>query len=125
MVGDEVGHDLTLPLGIVGGVGHQHGEVLPPRLPSIPARSSWWKGLPDRGTATPTVTVVPAASDRATGWWVKPRRSMTASTRCRVCSATGRVPLMTCETVLTETPASLATIVIVTGMSPILAQRGL
>ena len=67
---------------------------------------------------SPMVTVEPAASERATGLCVKPSSSMTARTVARVSGATGRVPLMTWDTVLTETPAALATIVIVTAGIP-------
>src|SRR5918995_6025130 len=42
---------------------------------------------------------------------------MAASTARRVASDAGRVPLMTCETVVTETPASLATSAMVTTRS--------
>src|SRR4051812_40961684 len=63
--------------------------------------------------ASPSDCVRRRASARATTFWLYPVRSIAASTLRRVRSLAGRVPLITCETVVTETPASLATSAIV------------
>ncbi len=49
---------------------------------------------------------------------VKPRSSMTFSTRRRVSAETGRLPESTCDTVVLLTPAAAATAWIVTVLAP-------
>src|SRR5215212_10786869 len=67
------------------------------------------KGFEMSEMRRPSMLLRPEASERACalGWYSQ--RSMASCTRLRVSSATYLVPLMTCETVAVETPASRAT----------------
>src|SRR5215207_9001777 len=67
------------------------------------------KGFEMSEMRRPSMLLRPEASERACalGWYSQ--RSTASSTRLRVSSVTYLVPLMTCETVAVETPASRAT----------------
>src|SRR5215218_4218928 len=67
------------------------------------------KGFEMSETSRPSMLLRPEASERACefGWYSQ--RSTASMTRLRVSSVTYFVPLMTCETVAVETPASRAT----------------
>src|SRR5450432_2018227 len=68
--------------------------------------------------AMPTERVEAVLRARATMLGLKPTESITFCTARAVAGATRRVPLTTCETVETETPASRATSAMVAANAP-------
>src|SRR5438034_576947 len=78
-----------------------------------PNEVAW--GLVTSLISRPMTRLRPALSERAMKLTSYLRRSMARCTRSTVSGATKRVPLMTCDTVVAETPASRATSLSVTG----------
>src|SRR5215210_3615364 len=67
------------------------------------------KGFEMSEMSRPIMLLRPEASERACAFGWYSQRSTASRTRLRVSSVTYLVPLMTCETVAVETPASRAT----------------